>query len=63
MASRAAAICFFFHFFFLVGKYCPVLEKRIVGKNEIKSPQSALLETPGRSTGNRILFLDWPNLQ
>ena len=33
---------FFFIFFLLVGKNCPVLEKNCFCKNEKKSPQSAL---------------------
>ena len=58
-ASRAAAI-FFFHFiFFLVGKYCPFFEKKnYFAKMKKKSRQSHLFEPPGRSTGNRIIFMD-----
>ena len=59
-ASQAAAISLFFStlIFFFVRKYCPFLGKKCFCKNEKKSLQSHLFESPGRYTGNRIIFMD-----
>ena len=57
-ASRAAAIFFvFFHFFFFIcRKILSIFRKKC--KNEKKSLPSHLFEPPGRSTRNRIIFMD-----
>ena len=52
-ASRAAAIFFCFHFFFF-----PMKILSIFGAKMKKSFQPHLFEPPGRSSGNRIIFMD-----
>ena len=59
-ASRAAAIFFFSTLFFFSMKILSIFrrKKKFVCKIEKKGLQSHLFEPPGRSTGNRIIFMD-----
>ena len=58
-ASRAAAIFLFFPLFcFFHENIVQFFWEIFFCKNEKKSLQSHLFEPPGRSTGNRIIFMD-----
>ena len=56
VASRAAPIYLFFHFFLFGKKIVSTFGKNVLlCKNEKKSP-GALFKSPGRSTGNRFFL-------
>ena len=64
-ASRAAAIFFFSTLFFFSMKILSIFGicwNFFFCKNEKKSFQPHLFEPPGRSTGNRIIFMDSLNV-
>ena len=59
-ASRAAAKFIFFDTFFFSMKILSILgeKKQNFAKMKKKKIQPHLFEPPGRSTGNRIIFMD-----